>query len=141
MFARDRRFDHLYGIETGGPKTVPDFVDRRLAERIVSDNTASYQPFSDLELGFDEGDQVGPWLGEGGESLSHRAERDERQVGHNQIELATETGGGGPANVKSLKDGDTLIASEFRSQLVPADIYGDDPSRASLQKTVGESPG
>jgi hypothetical protein len=141
VLAGYRRFRHLYGIEAGGPKTELDLVNRCLAKSSISDDTPSDQVLSDLELGLDKDNQIGPRLRQSSQGRRHRTEGDESQVGHNQVELASEACWRGSPNVEPFEDRDTPIAAKFRSQLIPTYIHGYDLGGPPLQETVGKPPG
>ena len=66
------------------------------------------------------------------------AQRDEREVGDDEIARAAEVGGVGVADIGLLVDVDSIVGSDLLVELITSDIDGDDTGRPPLQHTVGE---
>ena len=68
-------------------------------------------------------------------------QRDERQVGHDDVDRTAGDGGRDVADVRAFDVRDPVVGPQPLVQLAVADVDGDDVTGAALQEAVGESSG
>src|SRR5665647_770137 len=96
---------------------------------------------ADLELRLDHEQEVPPWGDGRDERRQHNGQRDEREVRHHEVDRAADVLRAQPTDVDALPDGHAGIGGDDRSDLVVADVDGDDVSGAALEEHLGEAAG
>ena len=71
----------------------------------------------------------------------HKPERDERQVGDDQLDRLTDRARGEVAHVGAVDDYDAFVGLQRPRELPVADVDGHDRLRAGAQQHVGEATG
>lgn len=107
--------------------------------RITQDPVPIDSALSCLELWLDEQYPRGIWRAE---SVQHRCDdrqRDEGQVGNDEIEGFAEGGDVSGADIRSFDDGDPVVASNAPVHLAVADIDGRHGRSTSLEQAVREA--
>ena len=96
---------------------------------------------SGLELRLHQQQEIGLRRGTGEERARHRSQRDERQVGHHDVDRSADGGSIEGADVGALPKVDALVVAETLVELAVPHIDGDDLARPALEETVGEPTG
>ena len=94
-----------------------------------------------LELRLDEEHAVGAVARDAGQGRSHEPERDERQVGDEQVDGIAHVGRGEVAGVAAFPDGDPGVVAERPGQLAGPHVDGQHRGGAALQEAVREPAG
>lgn len=111
--------------------------------RRVPNDPSSLRGFAaaSFELRLDQQKQVATFTDELGESWSDDPERDEGQVGDNDIDRFTDIAGSDIPYVGPLTDIDTVIAAKALMDLAVTDIDGYHRPRTTLEHHVGKAAG
>lgn len=117
-------------------------LDRPLVDFRVTHHTAlADKILANLELRFHQQNPVGAVRAEGAQWFGDDPDRDERQVGEDDIKRRTEQLGIGMADIGALDDLDPIVAPQAMVELAVADVERNDAVRSPLQETVGEPSG
>ena len=131
----------------GGVKSLPALIERPLPELVehapadgfvADDAAARHIGGTGLELGLEQDHALragGKARGDGGK---HLAERNEGDVGDEQVE-GRELGE--VAGVRAFHGGDARVLAQALVELPTAHIDGDDGDSATLQEAIGEAAG
>ena len=108
----------------------------------IAHHAAGAEPFpTDLELRFHHRHQVGPGRGAGGQGRQHQGQRDERQVGDDQLDRSADGVRRQRADVRPVVQLHPLVGLQPPDQLPVADVDGDHLTRAAAEQHVGEAAG
>jgi hypothetical protein len=120
-----------------------DFVLDTLMDGGISDHTVRLGDFhlAGLELRLHEQHEMTTGTRSTHERIEHPTQRDEREVGHHQIDGTTEQFRSDITNVEAFEDRHLFMLSDARMQLAMAHVDRSNPIRASLEQAVGESTG
>jgi len=130
------------GGEGVGARGGEDFREDAAVDFGAADDAALADVrLAGLELGLDEGDEVGGIGHDGDEGGEDEAEGDESEVGDDEGDGLGELVGLEVADVEAFHDDDTWVVAEGPGELAFADVQGVDAGGAALEEDVGEAAG
>lgn len=151
---RSEEFDVAVGaLDGGGDEAVPfegglgldpglDAVTGALMSGGVADDAAGADVLAgEFELGFDEDDGLAAGFEDGEGGGKDKGERDEGDVGDDEVHEFGDIGGGHVADVEVFAADDAGVIAEFPDELIGADIVGVDSGGAVLEQAVGKAAG
>ena len=109
--------------------------------RVGHDPAGADLILADLELRLHHGNDIGVGRRARSQRGQHRGQRDERQVGDDEVDRPTDRLGGQVADVGALHDRHPRIGPQRPGELAVADVDGDDLAGAAVQQHLGEPAG
>src|SRR5581483_779112 len=138
----DRRRHHGSGGSPGRDAGLDHALDHPSPDpRLAHHAPAPDLAWVGLELRLHEQDEIGARQGEVGEGGHDEPERDEGQVGHDDLGSEGKVRRREPTRVRPLKDGNSRVVPERPVELSVADVDRDHPSRLPAEQAVGEPSG
>ena len=141
--ALDRALEIVGDAEAArGARTTDPGLDPRVRHRVRDDAAFADVGRLQLELRLDQCKQIAVALETPGERAQHEGQRDERQVGDDEVEaLARQRGAGEPAGVDPFERDNARVGAQPRVQLAVTDVDADHRGRAERQQHIGEAAG
>src|ERR1700694_820395 len=131
LSAQDRRRDLASNVVPLLLGVVPELAEHpKVLFRVAHDAALPHRPFANLELGFDERDDVTRRAEELSNAWQHQAKGDERDIDHGQIRRERQAIQ--MPDVDPLQDRDPGILAKTPGQLPVADVDGDHPGGPPL---------
>ena len=103
--------------------------------------TLRHVALAHLELGLDQQNQHGAGCAHAHQGGHDQGERDERQIGHHHVDLASNDIDVHLAHVEALDDRHPLVCANAGMQLSVSHVERHHVRRSALQQTIGESAG
>ena len=141
--AGDRAFGDAEHRPAGKPvEPAPDTLANRLAHGLVADHAAlPHIPAGGLELGLDQGDEMGFGGGQGERRRQDGGEADETRVADNQGDRLGDMVMIEIAGVEPFQGDDAGVLAQLPGELGAAHIDRIDPLGAARQQDIGKTPG
>ena len=140
--SRQRAGGDIDGVPSQFGGAAGDREHRLGAQRRIGHDPAGAHPvLADLELWLHHGNDIGVRRRARGQRGQHRRQRDERQVGDDQVDRPADRVGGEVADVGALHHRHPRIGAQRPGQLAVSDIGGDDLAGTAVQQHLGEAAG
>lgn len=142
LCSTDRRLDDTARSESLGRQATHHLpYCPAVAFSLAHDTSLANLSLSQFELRLDEKQQIGGRGGQPRQHLTHGTQRNERQVGDDEIERAAEVCRRAVPDIGSIPHVDTRVPADRPVQLTVTDIDGANARGSVLEQTIGESSG